>query len=333
MPPFSALYIEEQCRDLPRVRDIIRKCSGIPCISCGNYSEVFNPVAQNFRLQKSRPGLIVARKRQGFVLPAPPAYGFGNGHSYYFSHMLNCPYDCRYCFLQGMYRSAHYVLFVNYEDFEAELAGIISDLRGERCYFYSGYDCDSLAFESWSRFASHFLRFFEVYPQATLELRTKSTQVRTLLRWEALRNCIVAMSFTPENVAGALEHRTPSIDKRINTLNQLQRKGWPVALRFEPLIYHEDYRRHYQKLFRLIFNALNPDTLHSVSLGMFRMPETYFKNIVKRYPDEPLFADSYVQKDGVMSYSMEIEAEMIEVCETLLFEYIPKEIYYRCKKD
>ena len=30
--------------------------------------------------------------------------------------MYNCIYDCRYCFLQGMYSSANFVLFVNFEE-------------------------------------------------------------------------------------------------------------------------------------------------------------------------------------------------------------------------
>ena len=31
--------------------------------------------------------------------------------------MYNCLFDCRYCFLQGMYNSSNFVIFVNYEDF------------------------------------------------------------------------------------------------------------------------------------------------------------------------------------------------------------------------
>ena len=31
--------------------------------------------------------------------------------------MYNCIYDCKYCFLQGLYSSANYLVFVNYEDF------------------------------------------------------------------------------------------------------------------------------------------------------------------------------------------------------------------------
>ena len=73
--------------------------------------------------------------------------------------MLNCVYDCRYCFLQGMYSSANYVLFVNYEDFEGAIAEEIGENNGGGVY-YSGYDCDSLALEPVSNFCSHFLPVF-----------------------------------------------------------------------------------------------------------------------------------------------------------------------------
>ena len=43
--------------------------------------------------------------------------------------MLNCVYDCRYCFLQGMYRSANYVLFVNYDDFRVQIEESISSCK------------------------------------------------------------------------------------------------------------------------------------------------------------------------------------------------------------
>lgn len=64
----SVVYIEEAVREHPRVKRI---CS---------------------RLSHAR---II------------PAYGLGGDKNFYFSHMLNCIYDCRYCFLQGMFRSAH----------------------------------------------------------------------------------------------------------------------------------------------------------------------------------------------------------------------------------
>ncbi len=333
MSKLSALYIEDACRKMPLVQKIIRQCADIPIISCERYGEIFNLKAQNFRLQKNHAGLILAQKHQGFVLPAPPGYGFGNQHSYYFSHMLNCPYDCRYCFLQGMYRSAHHVLFVNYDDFERELALTIQNSAGQPCYFYSGYDCDSLAFEQYSRFAEHFILFFQQHPHAYLELRTKSARIRPLLQFEATKNIIIALSFSPENIARTLEHRVPSLLRRITAAQKLQQRGWSLALRFEPLIFHEGYQENYARLFTTLFNALDVRMLHSVSLGLFRMPQSYFKNILKLYPDDPLYAQHFSTQNGITSYSENQEAEMIKTCEALLFQHIPRPLYYRCKMD
>ena len=109
----DTIYIERQVADHERVRELCERFPDALRVNCRTYNEVFNPKAQNFRLQKQKPSLILARKQGNLVLPAPPEYGIGEGRVFYFSHLLNCPYDCRYCFLQGMFRSAHYVLFVN----------------------------------------------------------------------------------------------------------------------------------------------------------------------------------------------------------------------------
>ena len=141
MIPF--IYVEKAVRDHPRVAAILARHKRASVIDCERYGEVFNPKSQHFRLQKQRPALILARKHRHFVQPAPAAYGVGGDSNYYFSHMLNCLYDCRYCFLQGMYRSANHVLFVNYEDFLADMASLLEP--GRQTWFFSGYDGDSLA--------------------------------------------------------------------------------------------------------------------------------------------------------------------------------------------
>ena len=117
----ETIYIETEIRSHPRTESILSRFSRARIVECERYGEVFNPKKQNFRLQKMKPALILARKHGNFILDAPEGFGIGGRKNYYFSHMLNCIYDCRYCFLQGMYRSANYVLFVNYEDFQNEI--------------------------------------------------------------------------------------------------------------------------------------------------------------------------------------------------------------------
>jgi spore photoproduct lyase len=326
----DTLYIETAVQQHPQVIAIRTRLPKARIINCERYSEVFNPKAQNFRLQKQHPALILAEKFQKFVLPAPSGYGLGGTHNYYFSHMLNCLYDCRYCFLQGMYQSANYVLFVNYEAYQQRIREICKETPDTDVYFFSGYDCDSLAFEPITGFAEQFLPVFSELPNAWLELRTKSTQIRSLLQRPPLPKCIVAFSLSPEGVAEKVEAKAPSVLKRLEAAAKLQQQGWPIGLRFDPLIYQADYRQQYQKLFAQVFAVINVDTLHSVSLGVFRLPEQYFKKMHKLYPDAKLFASPLQTTNGMVSYRTELEQTMMADCETMLLNYISPNKFFPC---
>ena len=326
----DTLYIESAVETHPRTQAIRARFPRARTVFCERYGEVFNPKAQNFRLQKQRPALILAEKFQKLVLPAPSGYGIGGRRNYYFSHMLNCLYDCRYCFLQGMYRSANYVLFVNYEDFQTRIREICAETPEEDVYFFSGYDCDSLAFEPVTGFAERFLPLFAELPNAWLELRSKSTQIRSLLNREPVARCVVAFSLSPDVVAGKVEAKAPPVAKRIEAAAKLQGQGWQLGLRFDPLIYQNDYRQLYRELFEQVFAKIDPFKLHSVSLGVFRLPEHYFKTIHRLYPDERLFASPLQTDGGMVSYRADLEQAMMEDCSRMLLEYIPQDRFFPC---
>jgi len=326
---FSTIYIEEEVLDTARVRSLLERFPDIPQVICERYGEVFNRKSQNFRLQKMAPALILAKKYGNKVLAAPEGYGYNASKSYYFSHMLNCVYDCRYCFLQGMYSSANYVLFVNFEDFEEAIEEKIRENQGGGVY-YSGYDCDSLALEPVSNFCKHFLSVFRRNPRAELEIRTKSTQVRSLLDVEVVPNCVIAMSFTTSEAATQWEHKVPSIDKRIEALRKLQLAGWNVAIRFEPLILDSESLSPYETLFEKIFSRLEAGRLHSVSSGLFRMPVEFHKRIVKLYPDEALYARATETRDGMIALKSADEGFQLAAVEELLLKHVSAEKYYRC---
>lgn len=327
----ETLYIEENVLQHSRVEDLLRRFPKARQVVCRRYGEVFNPKAQNFRLQKRQPALILAEKHKNFILEAPSGYGIGARRNYYFSHMLNCLYDCRYCFLQGMYQSAHYVLFINYEDFQKEISQICADFKGEDIHFFSGYDCDSLALEPVTGFAEHFLPFFDRLPNAWLELRTKSTQIRSLLNRPPLHRCIVAFSLNPEDIAAKVEEKAPPLPRRLDAMAKLQEQGWLLGLRFDPLIYQSDYQEQYRQLFDQVFSMIAPDRLHSVSLGTFRLPESYFKKMHKLYPDSRLFSGPIDTQGNMVTYQRELEQEMIEFCSNQLLSHIPQDIFFPCR--
>jgi len=327
---FSTIYVEDAVAGHPRTRALLRRSRGTDVVRCERYGQVFNRRAQNFRLQKRRPALILARKAGRFLSPTPASYGIGGDHNFYFSHMLNCIYDCRYCFLQGRYSSAHYVLFVNYEDFAGAIVEKTRSLNGSAVHYFSGYDCDSLALDPVTGFSRHFLPVFRELPHALLELRTKSTQVRSLLSMEPLANCVVAFSFTPPACAQALEHRVPAVESRFNALLRLQEAGWRVGLRFDPLVYSDDFRAHYRGLFDWMLARIDAQRLHSVSLGGFRMPAAYFDRMACLYPRERLFASALDGRGGMVEYREPLRSEILEFCRRELLRRLPPEKLFVC---
>lgn len=326
----NTIYAEEEALEYDRAKEILKRFPKARVIPIKRYGEVFNPKAQSFRLQKTDPALILAVKNNGFVLPAPLNYGIGGQENYYFSHMMNCLYDCRYCFLQGMFQSANYVVFVNFDDFFDHIKNKQNELGDKSGWFFSGYDCDSLALEPVTHFIDAALDTFEQMPNSWLELRTKSTQIRHLLKRKALANCVVAFSLSPQSVISSLEHKTPSLEKRLKAANQLASKGWPIGLRFDPIIAIDDYQHQYAELFKQTAQAIPSSAIHSISLGPFRLPKPFHKKLTQLYPEEPLFATDIKTVGNMISHGEENEQEMLQFCKDKILDWVDESKFFPC---
>ncbi len=328
------IYVERRIYDHPRTQDLlVRLGSEKTVIVCDHYREIFNRKAQSFKMQKQHPALIIAEKPGSRVLPTPPGFGIGQQHNYYFSHLLNCPYDCRYCFLQGMYQSAHYVLFINYEDFQQDIVSVLQSHPNETVTFFSGYDADSLAFNARTQFVEHFIPFFQQHPRALLELRTKSANVKALLKQAPIPNVVVAFSLTPSDISQQVEHRVPALTQRLEAMRQLQSAGWRLGLRFDPLIYCDNFESLYEALFSQVFAMLDPSAIHSVSTGLLRFPEKMYQKITAMYPNDKLLAHPLEVHRKVVSYSKTREAAMLGWIHEQLAQYVPDACIFKCSVD
>ncbi len=330
---FDRIYIEEAVREHPRTQTLLERYPKAERIECTRYGEIFNPKRQNFRLQKQNPALILAEKRGTRVLPTPPEYGLGADRHFYFSHMLNCLYDCRYCFLQGMYQSANYILFVNFEDFQAEIRDTVESDPNKSCFFFSGYDCDSLAMDRVTGFTDAFLPFFEKHPNAWLELRTKSVNVSPLLKRAPFPNVVTAFSLNPEPVANSLEHKAPPVKARLAALKKLTDAGWKIGLRFDPLIYFENCVEVYEAFLDQVFASIPADSIHSITLGTFRSPKAVFKKMETLYPEEPLFMGNLELKDGMVGYQEQIERELFERARERILQHADASQFFPCQSE
>ena len=118
----KTIYIEEEIKDHERTKKILLKFKNVRRIFIEKYTEIFNKKNQNFIIQKNNPAIILAKKYGNLIINTPKGYSIGRANNYYFSYMYNCIFNCKYCFLQGLYSSSNYVIFINYEDFFKEIA-------------------------------------------------------------------------------------------------------------------------------------------------------------------------------------------------------------------
>ena len=74
----DTIYAEDEIISTKKAQEIISKFRHAKVISIKRFGEVFNPSNQNFRIQKTNPALILAKKQKGFVLDAPKGFGIGD---------------------------------------------------------------------------------------------------------------------------------------------------------------------------------------------------------------------------------------------------------------
>ena len=322
----KTIYIENEIKNHSRTLFILSKFKYPRIIYINKYSEIFNKKNQSFRIQKKDPALILAKKNNNFVIKAPEGFGIGANKNYYFSHMYNCIYDCKYCFLQGFYSSANYLIFVNYEDFLSEIKNLITRNKGESMTFFSGYDCDSLAMEKVTSFADFFLKNYLKNRKITYEFRTKSLQITPFLKNRPSENIIVAYSLLPNDFAKKFDIKAPSINSRIKSLKELTSLGWQIGLRFDPLIYNKNWKVSYKELIRTILNEIDINNIHSFSFGSLRFPKLIFNAISDMYPGDDLFSYNFEKRDNIFSYKDEVEKEMISYCKNLIHKKVKKDV-------
>ena len=321
----ETIYIEHQVAENSVTKRILEKLKPKNIVSCNHYKEIFNLKRQNFRVQKNKPSMILAKKINNFLLETPKTFTIGGKKNYYFSHMYNCIFDCQYCYLQGMFNSANYVIFVNFESFIREIKKKLKENPEEDVYFFSGYDCDSLALEKTTNFANYFMKFFKKFSRGFLELRTKSCQIQQFLKMNPLENIIFAWSLNPDQIIIKYEHKTPNLKKRLDSIISMQKRSWNIGLRFDPIIFDKDFEKVYDNFFDYVFQRLDIKLIHSVTLGNFRLPNSYRKTFEKNSLKNEIFNNRNTSTNKTQKDHDKLSNHIKEFCIKRISKYLDYE--------
>ncbi len=316
---FSHIYIEEEARSYPAAQRLLERLKNSRVIPVTHYKDIFNRPRQSFLLQKQSPSLILAVKHGELIYPgARVCQSFGHRNFYYTSNIMNCIYDCEYCYLQGMYPSGNIVIFVNTGDI---FDGTDRLLSKHPLYLCISYDTDLLALEGLTGFVKEWADFAAKRPGLTVEVRTKSAGRTVLDGIPVSDNMIFAWTLSPDSVTESFEHRTPSLDARLAAVRHAADAGRTIRLCFDPMIYVPDYAAVYSEFYAKVFSVIAPSELLDISLGLFRISADYLKamrscraGLITSYP--------YTNTDGICGYDKKRAEEMLSFARRELAKYI-----------
>lgn len=338
-PPFSHIYIEE---GLLRDRECLRVLERFPkavYIPIRHYKDVFNRKKQNRSLQEKSRKLILARKEgQRIYKGAPVCQDFSEAHFYYSSLLMNCPFHCTYCYLQGMYPSANLVLFLNLNDYFTDCRALLSE-KGS-LYLCISYDTDLIAMEEVYPYVERFLSFLEEEKKLLIEVRTKAGGEGFFRRIETLsvpedvkRRMIFAFTLSPVEIVEEAEQGSAGLMGRIVAVKRAIEEGFRVRLCFDPMIYHADWKNIYRRFLDLVFREIPSEKVYDISVGSFRISESYLKAMERACPDSPHTFFPYENTNGFYHYPRDLLEEMEGFLLSRIEERFPKERIFRWKDE
>ena len=318
----------------PRTGRILKQLRPKAVIEIDHYKDVFCRAKQNHGLQNQIPMLILAEKQDHRIYPgAPVCQDFDEKHFFYTSCVMNCMYDCAYCYLKGMYPSGNLVIFVNLEEtfreVRSRLAGNADD--GEGLYLCISYDTDLLALENLTGFVREWAVLAKELPQLRVECRTKCARTDLWSTLPLAKNLIVAFTLSPQAVIECCEHRTPSLEDRIRSARAAMDAGFSVRLCFDPMIYVPEWKACYAEMIEKVKHRIAMERLRDVSVGSFRISKDYLKRLRKGQPDSAVVQFPFALDAGVYHYPDGLMNEMEEYLVGQLRECMPAERIFRWK--
>lgn len=316
---FSHVYVEDKTRDYPLTGEILKKTGDATVIPVGHYKDVFDRPRQDTEAQKKSPALILAvREGSRIFKGAPVCQSFGQRNFYYSSNVMNCLFDCEYCYLKGMYPSSNIVVFVNFEDYEKDVIKLLED---GPLYVCASYDTDLIALDGLTGLAVKWTDLARRNKDLLVELRTKAAPPAP----ENVSNVIYAFTVSPDEIVSRYEKNTPSADDRLKAAARAAAAGCKVRLCFDPMILTDGWREIYGNFADHAAELIDFSKLTDVSVGCFRISKEYLSSMRKKCLDSAIAWYPYVIRNGVAQYEEDTDRQMQEfMCERLA-RYIAEE--------
>ncbi|MBK7054264.1 MAG: radical SAM protein [Leptospiraceae bacterium] len=312
--------MEEEALHYPLTSFLLDKNPNAVKIEVKNYKHIFNRPSQSFLEQKESMKLILAVKKDNYYYPATKVvnnYGYEN--FYYNTLILNCVYNCEYCYLQGMFNSANIVIFVNIEDFFRETEKLLAD---NSIYLCLSYETDLLAFEDLIPYTNLWIEFARKHPNLVIEVRTKSNQYKKIQELKPIPNVILAWTISPDEIIKKYENKTPTLNRRLEDITSALKDGWNVRICLDPILHVKNWKQIYSEFIEKAFSTIPIENIWDISIGSFRINADYLKKMKKMKTTSDILHYPFDRFGSLNMYPEKKSAEIISFIMDKVAKYI-----------
>ncbi len=331
---FKNIFIENDCIDSDTTKNILSSLKTDKYKVIENLDDYWGRMKKPYLQKRDNLNLFIGNKKGLKVKEAPNAYGYGGQKHYYFVHAYNCIYECEYCYLQGYFNTPDIVLYVNHDEILNDIQKTINE-NEESIWFHSGEYSDSLALTHITGELPKYFKFFKKNPSAYLEIRTKSVNIKELLKLSPLKNVIISFSLSDQEAIRDYDLKTPSLKARLNAIEKLVAHGHQIGIHLDPIIYSDDLISKYTSLIQEIKEILPEEKLEYISIGVVRFTKPVYREVENNYPESKLLLSEFKPSfDGKIRYPRPMRQSILNTVESICIENgFSKNKIYQCMEN
>jgi spore photoproduct lyase len=220
-----------------------------------------------------------------------------------------CPFDCTYCILQS-YLNHEYIKV--YSDFEG-VKRDIQNLPKDRFFrLGTGELSDSLAIDHIINFSGYIAETVNNAENLLFEFKTKSANIKNLLNLNP-KNMMVSWSINPQEIVEAEEHGAAKIESRLKAAKICAEYGYKIGFHFDPLIFSEDFEKHYGNVIKQMTEAVPEESVEYISVSTFRFIPELIDIVRDKFDKSILLQSDYIKSlDGKMRYFKPLRVKMLD---------------------
>jgi spore photoproduct lyase len=227
-----------------------------------------------------------------------------------------CPFDCTYCYLQSyLRRNPTLKIFTNTPDMLEAIENKVCKDPSRLFRITTGEVVDSLVWDELTDRSRELIACFARFPNAILELKTKSSSIENILDMKNVHQgkTVVSWSVNARTICEKDELFTATLDERIEAAEKAVEAGYRIGFHFDPLVHFPGWEDEYSDTIKQLFRTIKPENIAWISVASLRYAPQMQEIMRERFPESFLpFGEQFLAKDHKLRYIQPVRFKMTE---------------------